>query len=73
MEAATAACYGHVSAETKVSHSIKTEDSDNLTGLGSNSENVQMSAATTASNMANMAAAQAMFNRLQDTANFTTR
>ena len=67
MEAATAACYS-VSNEKQVSHNIKTEDS-----LG-HSENVQADmTAVTASNMANMAAAQAMFNRLQDTANFTTR
>ena len=67
MEAATAACYS-VANDKQVSHSIKTEDN-----LG-HSENVQTDmTAVTASNMANMAAAQAMFNRLQDTANFTTR
>ena len=73
MEAATAACYG-VSAEKQVSHNhIKTEDSDHLTGLGQSENTASNLEATAASNMANMAAAQAMFNRLQDTANFTTR
>ena len=88
MEAATAACY-NTSAVSEVvkpvnhaghHNSIKTENTDIISGL-TQTENGQQNSvsnhhmsAATASSMASMAAAATqMFNRLQDTANFTTR
>jgi len=88
MEAATAACY-NTSAVSEVvkpvnhaghHNSIKTENTDIISGLTQTSENGQQNSvsnhhmsAATASSMASMAAAATqMFNRLQDTANFTT-
>ena len=89
MEAATAACYNTSAAEVVKpvgnhaghhNNSIKVENTDITSHCLTSTENVQntvsnhhMSAAT-ASSMASMAAAATqMFNRLQDTANFTTR
>ena len=61
MEAATAAavtCFNAVDPKPHIVDSIKTEDQDTV---------------MTASSMASMAqAASCMFNRLQDTSNFTT-
>ena len=74
MEAATAACYN-----TSASENVKPVSGHNTNIKTENDilpENVQTSnmSAATASSMASMAAAAScMFNRLQDTANFTTR
>ena len=64
MEAATAVtCFNAVDSKPHIVDSIKTEDQDT----------VSQSPVMTASSMASMAqAASCMFNRLQDTSNFTT-
>ena len=65
MEAAAVTCFNAASEHPKphIVDSIKTEDQDT----------VSQGSVMTASSMASMAqAASCMFNRLQDTSNFTT-
>ena len=61
MEAAAVTCFNAADPKPHIVDSIKTEDQDNTASV------------MTASSMASMAqAASCMFNRLQDTSNFTT-
>ena len=61
MEAAAVTCFNAADPKPHIVDSIKTEDQDSTASV------------MTASSMASMAqAASCMFNRLQDTSNFTT-